>query len=960
MEAISEKLESVFKTADLSADFLQSRISAEIEFAQRLAVLAGKKSWDKLISKAVDVVEKAADAKSLQTLKKAVSQAEEILAPIGQVAKTYSCYCVGHGHMDMNWMWDWSETVAATNDMFITVDKLMDEFPEFCFSQSQTSVYDLIREYNPALFERIKKRVKEGRWEITASEWVEGDKNLASGESLAHHLLYTRRFMKEHFDLDPEDVQIAWNPDTFGHAETIPMIMNAGGVKYYYMCRGGEKKRAPIFWWESPDGSRLLVNLEQTWYNDTMGPHNVRGLLSFCKETGLKDWMHVYGVGDHGGGPTRRDLTMCVEMNNWPIFPNFKFSTTREYFKLIENYGDKFPVETGELNFEFTGCYTSQSDIKKKNRLSELNAQRAQTAAVLDWKVAGKDYPADKIRQAWIKTLFGQFHDILPGSGVKATREYNSGQFQQSAAITGMIQTNALRNVAAKVDTSFAGQHETGFASGLMRLGAGAGSNSAGGGISSASLDGSDSHVFVIFNPVAFKRSDVLTITVWDNQYGDVEQKKFAVCHPDGSEYPAQKLDQGEYWSHRFVKLAIPVAVESLGYTSIVIKPVGRYEKPVRNSSGYPNEDEIQVKGIETVKNIAEKRELFGYSKGDYGMENSKIRVRFDKSSGSIIELTDKQTGKVVISAEKSTELLRYVLERSGLMSSWLIHPAKNELSLQCDSFAPIHFGPYICSYEAKYTINDSHVTVVYSLSAGSDRLDVDLKLNWLEHGSAKTGTPGLRLSLPVVADDALFETPWGTIVRPAKLGQEVPSQRFVNAGNILLVNDSKYGFEFNGDRLQCTLIRSSYEPDPIPEHGKYVMRFGIIPHGNDKSAADCVNAGIAFNNRLQVISSDRHKGLLPSVSQAVVSSNQDNVQIISVKKAEDDQAIVIRLLETAHKDTPVEITINESVLGNVLNAVEIDLLEREIEKESFKKTLNGFSLKLSANSVASVKLVTK
>ena len=146
------------------------------------------------------------------------------------MAKTYTVHNVGHAHIDMNWMWPWPETVAVTNDTFTTVLRLMDEFPDFRFTQSQASVYEIARRYNPALFERIKARVAEGRWEVAASQWVEGDKNLASGEAIARHLLYTRRFMEEQLGLKPEDVPIDFEPDTFGHAHTIPTLVSRGGV----------------------------------------------------------------------------------------------------------------------------------------------------------------------------------------------------------------------------------------------------------------------------------------------------------------------------------------------------------------------------------------------------------------------------------------------------------------------------------------------------------------------------------------------------------------------------------------------------------------------------------------------------------------------------------------------------------------------------------------------------------
>jgi len=174
------------------------RFLAELEFAEGLADLLGKRAagWSKLMDQAFEIVAQAVEPGTIDGLEKAVHRAESVLAPIGKVAKTYTIHCAGHGHIDMNWMWSWPETVAVTNDTFMTVLKLMDEFPDFCYTQSQASVYEIVRQYNPQLFEQIKCRVQEGRWEVAASHWVEGDKNIASGEALARHLLYTRQFMK--------------------------------------------------------------------------------------------------------------------------------------------------------------------------------------------------------------------------------------------------------------------------------------------------------------------------------------------------------------------------------------------------------------------------------------------------------------------------------------------------------------------------------------------------------------------------------------------------------------------------------------------------------------------------------------------------------------------------------------------------------------------------------------------
>jgi len=333
------------RAGDLTDDW-QERLLAEIQFARGLARLHAEKAeeWGDLVDRATEAVISAVTDAGPGALPDAVRRAEDILAPVAEVAGQYTIHCVGHAHIDMNWMWSWPETVATTNDTFTTVLKLMDEFDDFCFTQSQCSVYEIMERYNPELLERIARRVAEGRWEVAAAHWVEGDKNLASGESLARHLLYSRRYVKDLFGLEPDDQPLDWEPDTFGHAISIPSIVSRGGVRRYYMCRGGAAPRPPVFWWQGPDGSRILVYLETTWYNDSVSPANATALLEFCGKTGLRDWMNVYGVGDHGGGPTREDILRAHSMDGWPVFPRFKLSTTSAFYDTLEEHGGRWPV----------------------------------------------------------------------------------------------------------------------------------------------------------------------------------------------------------------------------------------------------------------------------------------------------------------------------------------------------------------------------------------------------------------------------------------------------------------------------------------------------------------------------------------------------------------------------------------------------------------------------------------
>ncbi len=956
----------------MDLEYWQQRFSSQIEFAQGLCQLnPGKKSqFTKLIAKAHQAVQDAISSGNPSKLQQTVKQAEEIMAPIGKVAKKYTIRCAGHAHIDMNWMWSWPETVAITNDTFTTVLKLMDEFDDFCFSQSQASVYEIVRKYNPPMFEQIRKRVAEGRWEVVGANWVEGDKNLASAESLVRHAMYTRQLMSEVFDLKPEDVPVDWEPDTFGHAATIPTIFAGAGVKYYYACRGNQFDKPALFWWQSPDGSRILVDMDSaidSWYNDLLGPKNITDALNFWKRTGkMKDWLCVYGVGDHGGGPTRRDLKFAQDMNTWPIYPNFKFSTTKAFFEEAEKLGDELPVVEGELNFEFTGCYTSQSAIKKTNRQCENDLVQAETAAVLAERICGREYPAGELREGWIKTLFGHFHDILPGSGVAATSQYHLGRAQETQASTGMIQTLSYREIAQQIDTSFAENRA------LLRqpkspeaesrdYGAGVGRGSMEGGISHAGHAEESPRPMVMYNTLAWDRRGTSKVTIWDSgewekrkdlhwEQGDPETHSFVVRMPDGKLVPAQRIDSAFYWNHHYIELAVPVEVSALGYGAISIEP-GQVTDYVGG---------VQCKTVDSM--------FRGHFEGGWAMSNEFIEVDFDVKTGGISKLVDKATGADL--ADPANPIgLEYVLERAGRMTSWLIHDSVEQYRPKTVVFEGVTAGPHLASQRVKMTVGNSEITVTYTLKAGQRWLDVDIDVMWREHGSEAVGVPSLRMNVPTSlnGEDTVgtYEIPFGTIQRASDGQQEVPSLRFADVSETggtgcVVLNDCKYGHCLDGATMSVSLIRSSYEPDPMPEQGQHNIRMALAPHGKKLKNAEMIRMGAEFNHPLQVVNTDVHTGDLPARSPAGITCTPASVIVSSVSKALDSDELVVRLFETAGRKANAKVAISPELIGKVAKAVEVDVLQRPVADSTAKATAGGFTVSVPASGIATVKLALK
>ncbi|MFO7612833.1 MAG: alpha-mannosidase, partial [Clostridia bacterium] len=426
------------------------RILSQLEFAVKLSKV-NEGRFDKQIAFVANYLMQQIKQDGVIT-DKAAAAAELDLQELAAYAKKYTMICAAHAHIDMNWMWDYSETVAITLETFRTMLNLMEEYPEFTFSQSQASVYKIVEKHDPAMLAEIKKRVAEGRWEVTASTWVEADKNMPNGESHARHLLYTRKYLMDLLDLSPESFEIDYEPDTFGHSLNIPEILSKGGVKYYYQCRGYEGHH--IYKWKAPSGASVIVFREPLWYNMDIAPAVALHVPEFCEENGLDSILYVYGVGDHGGGPTRRDLEKLIDMNTWPVYPNIKFGTYIEFFKELEKISDRLPIVEGELNFVFTGCYTTQTRIKTANRIGEAKLDEAESVCALAANFLAESYPAPDFEGSWRKLLFNQFHDILPGSGVVDTREFAMGEFQKILAYANTGMTLAYRNIAMKINTA--------------------------------------------------------------------------------------------------------------------------------------------------------------------------------------------------------------------------------------------------------------------------------------------------------------------------------------------------------------------------------------------------------------------------------------------------------------------------------------------------------------------------
>jgi len=924
MDAVWQKVEGLRSDA---AEWME-RIRAEFDLAQEFVESTEeRRKYAGLVEEALSGFESALSSGA--SLKDAVEQAEKALEPIGQELRKFTIHLCGHAHIDMNWLWPWQETVSTTRDTFSTVDRLMQSFPDLKFSQDQASTYVAMQQYCPDIFEMLRKRVAEGRWEVTASTWVEGEKNLASGEALCRQMLYTRRYFKENFGLPYDAVKIDWEPDMFGHSRMLPAILNRGGVRWYYFCRGGKEPK--LFWWQAPDGSRVLAYQDnEHWYNGFIGPHITKMVLRLERETGgLKDHLYLFGLGDHGGGPTRRDLHRYVRMSRWPIYPTLKLSRVQDFFAAVEAAGLDLPVIEDELNFVFEGCYTSQSSVKRGNRVSENELVRAETAAVIAKALAGIPYPQDALNDAWRRTMLCQFHDILPGSGVHATYEYSSALYQEVAAVTESVITRALRQVAAKADTaSIVGLPPEPDGEGSEfgdGLGAGAGDTSLPGGVTGYNAGAAGAQPFIVFNPLPWDRSELVVAKIWNTGWA---HDRILVRDSEGNTVPGQVVGTGNFWGHDFISVAFPAKdVPATGYR---IYGVERSFAPVPAEGVSVTAAPVIMHTPRTEKPIVT-------------LENRHLRVQVESSAAAVVSIVDKATGVEFVPPGGRLGLLEYVHEAPNPMSAWTIgqlltvDPIADSWALEVRQRGP-HRASVVC--RRKY--RNSTFALEIGLAEDSRQVEFSLDVNWLEMGSPETGIPQLRVAFPVNVTNprARYEVPFGSIERPVG-PQEVPALKWADISGdcggqkagITLLNADKYGHRAEGNVLHLTLLRSSYLPDPLPEMGQHVIRWAVQPHLGDCSVSEATRAGWAFNAPFTVASTDAHRGDEPN-TQGFIRCETGNVMLASVKKAEDSDALILRLYEMEGQAVRAAVRLSRVVPPSA-RAVETDILEQPLERSS-------------------------
>lgn len=343
---------------------------------------------------------------------------------------------IGHAHIDTGWLWPVKETIRKCARTFTNQLRLMEIYPEYKFGASQPQLYQFTKEYYPEVYQQIKERVKEGRWECQGGMWVEADCNLISGESFVRQIFYGKKFYQDEFGIEVKNV---WLPDVFGYSAAMPQIMKKSGVDYFMTQKisWSQFNKFPhhSFYWKGIDGTDILTHfLPEDTYNSGLKPSTlIKAERNYKDKAVSNNILSLFGIGNGGGGPNQEQIERGLRSKNIESCPKLEFSKSDDFFIKLEKEADQFATWDGELYLELhRGTLTTQAYVKKMNRLLEFKLRNLELLYSMSDL---KNYPQKEIEALWKTLLINQFHDILPGSSINLVyqdthREYKEMLFQ--------------------------------------------------------------------------------------------------------------------------------------------------------------------------------------------------------------------------------------------------------------------------------------------------------------------------------------------------------------------------------------------------------------------------------------------------------------------------------------------------------------------------------------------------
>ncbi|MDO4292515.1 MAG: glycoside hydrolase family 38 C-terminal domain-containing protein [Eubacteriales bacterium] len=807
--------------------------------------------------------------------------------------KEKKLYMIGNAHLDPVWLWNWQEGFQEAKATFQSALDRMDEDPDFVFTCSSAAFYEWIEKNNPAMFARIKKRVEEGRWELAGGWWIQPDCNIPSGESFVRQGLYGQRYFLEKFG---KTAVTGYNVDSFGHNGNLPQILKKSGLDNYVFMRPMPlEKGLPgrTFWWESMDGSRVMtyrIPYEYCSWGKDLEKYTDR--LKCELLDGENELMMFYGVGNHGGGPTRENIRSIHALNAREDMPVMEMDTTASFFEKVRHNGREYPVHIGDLQHHASGCYSVLSRVKRENRRAEDELVRAEMWSSIAAQVEGQPYPED-FRRAWKGVLFNQFHDILAGTSIPSAYEDASYLYGQAMAIGQENVNYAIQAISWDINI---GEDTT------MRP-------------------------IVVFNSHAWEGMMAVDLEV-----RGLTNDNFKLTDAAGNVIPAQRI-QSEATVNGQSRLLFAAKLPSMGYEVFRLylnvedaprfAPVsvsedglenGRFRLRFDNCTGYVSSLYDKQEELEVLRRAGGRLKVIE-DRHDTWAHNV---FKFDHLLGEMQLVYKKvlEEGPV-----RSSVRVKYKYNQSYVVQDFRMYQALDFVEVKVSVDWREHCTQLKISYPVNLNFRRPTYEIPYGYIEKSANGEEEPGQSWFDF-TGEHFQKGVMYGL-AIANDAKYSYNMDidemnlTVLKNSVFAHHDPKQ---------LEPDTEYRFV---------------------DDGLQEFTYILLPHAGSWKEAKVTRHAREINVRPLTVIETYHKGSQPQ-KRSFLSLDSDHIQISAMKESEDKDGVIVRAYETGKRPgkavlradfmnreaelsfAPCEIKTVKLPYDHSLPVVEVNLLERE------------------------------
>ena len=810
-------------------------------------------------------------------------------------------YLVGYAHLDTQWRWSYPQVIREfiPNTMHNNF-RLFEKYPDYVFNFSGSRRYEMMKEYYPDDYLKVKQYVKAGNWFPCGSSVDEGDANVPSAESLVRHTLYGNHFFRREFGIASQEFML---PDCFGFPYALPTVLAHCGIQGFSTQKltwgSAIGIPFPVGVWQGPDGKGVVAALDPGSYaagfNEDLSQNT--SWLARIQKTGTQfgsfvDY-HYYGTGDRGGAPDEGAVSWMEKSIVGPGQIKVVSSKADEMVKtLTPDQIAKLPRYKGELLLtqHSAGSITSEAYMKRWNRKNELLADAAERASVAAQWLGGASYPTKRLYDAWDLVLGSQMHDMLPGTSLPIAYDYCWNDELLALNQFGAVTQDAVGSVAAAMNTQAKGV------------------------------------ALVVYNPLAIAREDVAEATV---TFPGAAPAQVQVYGPNGLPVPTQTLMR----AGNTVKVLFLASVSSMGFAAFDARPL------------------VSAPGIGVLKI------------GKNSLENARFRVTLN-ADGDIASVYDKVNHKetlenparLAFQYENPSQFPAWNMDWADAQKAprgYVNGPAQMRI---------VEAGPVRVALEVTRTTDGSRFVQTIRLASGGagDRVEVANKIDWQTRQTALKASFPLTTSNP----KATYDLQVGAIERgnndPKKY--EVPQHQWFDLTavdgkyGVAVLNDSKFGSDKPDDStVRLTLlytpgVRGGYQDQATQDTGRHDILYALAPHVGDWRSANVPWTAKRLNQPLMTFQTPTHAGALGrTLSLASVSTPQ--VEISALKKAEDSGEVIIRLRELRGKSASgVQVKMAAPILSaREVNGQEAPLGPATVRNGVLMTDLGGFSLRAFA-----------